>query len=86
MRSRVSVPVRVVGRENWGDLASLALSHDICGEKVSRKDDKFSFAGGHRVRLYRFTKNVHWRIPTEVELDITDVTPASTPPRRDQRR
>jgi hypothetical protein len=86
MRSRVSVPVKVVGRDHWGDLAALAISHEICGEKVVKKDNNFSFAGEHRVRLYRFTKNVHWRIPTEVELDITDVTPASPPPRRAQRR
>jgi len=86
MRSRVLVPVKVVRGENWGDLASLAISHEICGEKVAQKDNNFSFAGGHRVRLYRFTKNVHWRIPTEVELDITDVTPASPPSRRAQRR
>jgi hypothetical protein len=87
MRGRVWVPVKVVGRDRWGDLTVFGNSHDICGTKVSQKDNNFPFAGGHRVRLYRFTTNVHWLIPTGVvEVDITDVTPASPPPRRAQRR
>jgi hypothetical protein len=86
MRSRISVPVKVVGRDHWGDLAALGNSHDICGTKVFEKNNNFTFAGGHRVRLYRFTNNVHWLIPTDRVVDITDVTPASSPPRRAQRR
>jgi len=85
MRSRVIVPVKNLRGENWGDLAALAYSHEICGEKVDERKD-ISFAGGHRVRLFKFTKNVHWKIPTGIELDISDVPPASTPPRRTQRR
>jgi hypothetical protein len=50
-------------------------------------ENKYSFAGGHRVRLYRFKDNVHWRIPAGVELDISRVDPttgngAAQPPRR----
>jgi hypothetical protein len=85
MRSRVFVPIKVVNGENWGDLASFSTSHEICGERVDPRKD-ISFAGGHRVRLYKFTKNVHWKIPTGVELDISEVPPASAPPRRTQRR
>jgi hypothetical protein len=83
MKSRVAVPVRVVGTTKWGELSSLAPSHEICGEIVQRKNQNFSFAGEHRVRLYKFTKNVHWRIPEGViELDISGVPPAQMPRRR----
>jgi hypothetical protein len=79
MPERAIVPIRLVNGEKWGDLNSISLSHDICGEKVDRINDSFSFAGGHRVRLYRFRKNVHWRIPKDVTLDITSVEPAAAP-------
>ena len=85
MRSRIPVPVKIVNGERWGDLAALATSHEICAEKVNPKGN-ISFAGQHRVRLYKFTKNVHWKIPTGVELDISEVLPASVPTRRGQRR
>jgi hypothetical protein len=84
MRSRVLVPVKVVRGENWGDLAALAHSHEICGEKVDARGN-FSFAGQHRVQLYKFTKNVHWKLPIGVELDISEVPPASPPRRRGRR-
>jgi len=82
MRDRVSVSIKIVNGEKWGDLAVLAASHDICGEKVECIDQKYSFAGQHRVRLYRFKKNVHWRIPVGVELDISQVNPATAPRRQ----
>jgi hypothetical protein len=84
MRGHFFLPIKLVNRERWGDLGSLALSHEICGERVDQRKD-MSFAGGHRVRLYKFTKNVHWKIPTGVELDISEVPP-SAPPRRKQKR
>jgi hypothetical protein len=77
MAERASIPVRVVNGEKWGDLNSIQSTHEICGEKVDMVNSNFSFAGGHRVRLYRFRKNVHWRIPAAITLDITDVKPAS---------
>jgi hypothetical protein len=82
MTARVNIPVKRVGTENWGALAWYGETHDICGEKVHCVDEKFSFAGQHRVRLFRFKKNVHWRIPAGVTLDITAVRPATPPPRR----
>jgi hypothetical protein len=59
-------------------------SHLICGESVRMKDENFSFAGGHRVRVYLFKKNVHWKIPEGVSLDISSV-PAAQAPRRAQK-
>ncbi len=81
--SRISVPVKTVNGEQWADLGALAIAHDIVGEKVDKKDDSFSFAGGHRVRLYKFKKNVHFKVPTGTTLDITAVSAPNAPaPRR----
>jgi hypothetical protein len=59
--------------------------HMICAEDVRLKTESFSFAGQHRVRLYSFKKNVHWKIPDGIPLDIAGVAPA-TPPRRQPNR
>ena len=85
MPKYVQVPVKTVGTERWGQLSLLGDAHLICGETVKLKEENFSFAGGHRVRLYLFKKNVHWRIPESIALDITDVVPAAAAPRRTQR-
>jgi hypothetical protein len=83
MVEHISVPVKMIGKERWGQLSVFGLSHLICGETVHQKPD-YSFAGGHRVRLYSFKKSVSWKIPDEVDLDISGVTPANAP-RRQQR-
>jgi len=75
MARHVQVPVKKVGKEEWGDLSVFGHSHEFVGEVCKLKDDKYSFAGGHRVRLYLFKKNVHWRIAA-TEFDISDVPPA----------
>ena len=80
MADHVRVPVKVVGTERWGQLSLLSDAHLICGETVKLKDEKYSFAGQHRVRLYSFKKNVHWKIPEGVSLDITAVPPATAAP------
>jgi hypothetical protein len=85
MSDHVRVPVKKVGSERWGQLSALSDAHLICGETVKLKDDNYSFAGQHRVRLYSFKKNVHWKIPEGITLDVTGVTPAATAPRRTQR-
>lgn len=73
-RFDLHIPVKEVNGERWGDLSSYALTHQFCGERVDKKDD-ISFTGGHRVRLYSFKKNVHWKIPLGQELNISDVLP-----------
>jgi hypothetical protein len=55
--------------------------HEICGYSFNQKKD-ISFAGGHRVRVFRAEGNVHWRIPQGVQLDISRVTPPRRMPRR----
>jgi len=85
MADHVRVPVKTVGDERWGQLNLLGDSHLICGETVKLKDGNYSFAGQHRVRLYSFKKNVHWKIPEGIPLDVTGVAPATPAPRRVQR-
>ena len=85
MRERVSIPIKVANKKKWGDLTVFGDSHEICGETVRETDSKYSFTGGHRVRLYKFKKNVHWKIPTGTDLDISSVPPGQNPPRRRQR-
>lgn len=82
MRDKVSVPIRKVGSTQWGDLSAFASTHEFVGEKVEKINDNFSFAGQHRVRLYRFRKTVHWLIPHSVRLDISDVELPTTKPAR----
>ena len=71
MADGVRVPIRVIDGVRWGHLSALA----------ENKNEKFSFAGGHRIRFYSFKKNVHWKIPDGIPLDISSVTPASAPRR-----
>ena len=78
MADGVRVPIRVIDGVRWGHLSALAENHVVCGESVNLKNEKFSFAGGHRIRFY---KNVHWKIPDGIPLDISSVTPASAPRR-----
>jgi hypothetical protein len=85
MADHVRVPIKIVGTERWGQLSAFGDAHSICGEVVKLKNENFSFAGGHRVRLYSFKKNVHWKIPEGLSLDIAAV-PAATAPRRTQRQ
>lgn len=82
---RVQIPIKIVNGQRWGDLSVFGLNHEICAERGEKKDDAFSFAGGHRVRLFRFRKNVHWKIPDGIDLDISGVVPEQ-PPRRNQGR
>ena len=79
---KIGIPIKRIGGADWGELSAFGPSHThvICGEKVNQGED-ISLAGGHRVRLFRFKKNVHWKIPIGVDLDITDV-PAVTRRRR----
>lgn len=84
MAEHVRVPVKTVGTERWGQLNLLGDSHLICGETIKLKDENFTFAGQHRVRLWAIKKNVNWKIPEGISLDIASVSPADAP-RRKQR-
>jgi hypothetical protein len=87
-RRMVQVPVKTVSGEEWAELNAFGADHVICGEKCSIKDQNYSFAGGHRVRLYSIKKNVHWKLPAGAGtfLDVTAVPPAGPPPRRQVNR
>ena len=60
----------------------MGLTHEIVGEKVWEADSNYKFAGQHRVRLYKFKKNVCFKVQAGVQLDIAAVTPAAAPPRK----
>jgi hypothetical protein len=82
MADGIWVPVKKIGSERWGQLSYISdQAHLICGEDVRQKESQHSFAGEHRVRVYSFKKNVHWRIPEGIPLDIAGVQPAG-PARR----
>lgn len=79
----VRIPVRIVGKQKWAMLTACGgPNHIIVGEKFACKDQQYSFADGHRVRLYSVKQNVHWKIPEGIDLDVSGVTPAGDPPRR----
>ena len=80
----VSVPIVLFGGEKWGVLTDLAKSHEIVGTTVNKKKD-MSLPNGHQVRRYKFTGQVHWKVPVGVEADVSGVAPGQ-PPRRRQRR
>ena len=82
MADSVRVPIKIVGTERWGQLSAFGENHLVCSETVRQKEAHYSFAGGHRVRLYSFKKNVHWRIPEGAVLDIAGVAPAEAPRRK----
>lgn len=82
----IRVPVKVIRGEEWGDLNALSIAHEIVGEQIHIKDSKHSHAGGHRVRIYHFKKNVYWRTTTGMDLNITEVDPVDGPPPRRRNR
>ena len=82
--SRLSIPITTYRNDRWGDLCGAINYHtvEIIGEDFKLKDFKFSFSGGHRVRRFKVKKNVHFKIPAGIKLDITDVTPGQAPRRQ----
>lgn len=71
-KGRVSVPTVEFGGSLWGDLSVFGKDHDFCATRAKANRD-MSFIGGHRVRSFTFKQMVHWKIPTGVELDISEV-------------
>lgn len=86
MADSISVPVKTLSSKRWGLLSYFGNTHLVCAENVDTIDSKFSFAGGHRVRLVRLKKNVHWQLPAGVELDIAEVPTAAAPRRQPPQR
>ena len=83
--SGVYVPVKEVNGEKWGRLSIFGIAHLVVAEEKPKEvSEMFPFAGGHRVRAWKFKKNVHWR-PLGIELEISEVSPAEPARRRQQR-
>jgi hypothetical protein len=75
MSDHINIPVIEHDGYRWAALAYYGKDHEIIGESSNCIDQKYSFKGGHRVRMYRIRKQVYWRIPSAVTLDITNVAP-----------
>jgi hypothetical protein len=82
MADRISLPVKTINSERWAEMNVHGKDHVFCAEAVRITDQNYSFAGGHRVRLVSLKKNVHWKIPANIQLDISAIAPSTTPPRR----
>ncbi len=81
MTPYVRVPILIHNGVRWGRLSFFGTRHEFCGEKIQIKNKPFTFTGEHRVQLCVAKKNVHWKIPEGVELNISEVTPARRLPR-----
>jgi hypothetical protein len=86
MLKRISVPIKTLGSDEWAQFSIFGQNHIFCAEEFRVKEQNYSFAGQHRVRLLSLKKNVHWKIPAGTPLDVTEVPPAGSPPRREIRR
>lgn len=73
MTQSLIIPVKEVRGDKWGCLDRLCDDHEIVGYDFKLKNDQYSFAGGHRVRLYKVKGNVHFRVPIGVTFDISSV-------------
>jgi hypothetical protein len=82
MSKKLSVPIKTIGAEEWAQLSAFGKDHIFCAEDFRVKEQNYTFAGQHRVRLISLKKNVHWKIPTGTPLDVAEVPPAGAPPRR----
>lgn len=76
--SSFPVPIAKNKNERWGDLCGAIRHHtvEIVGETWRKKKGRISFKGQHRVASYKVTRNVHFRIPDGLTLDIKGVAPA----------
>jgi hypothetical protein len=82
VREIVKIPVSEYNGIKWGALSYLDRTHEIIGEKFNCSNEKYSFRGQHRVRLYKVSGNVHFRIPLKAEFDISGVPKPDEAPRR----
>lgn len=80
MVNHVRIPIKMVGATPWGNLAALGTTHELVAESFKVVDQKYSFVGGHRMRLLSLKKNVHWRV-SGAAFDISGVPPATAPRR-----
>jgi hypothetical protein len=87
MLSVVTLPIKKdpINGRSWAELSAQAPSatHIICGEKFHHGSD-VSFYGGHRVREFKFKKNVWWSIVTgfDLNIDAVPIQQPASPPRR----
>ena len=73
MTDHIKIPYIEYGGYRWAALAYYAKDHEFTSEEQAKcVDQKYSFKGGHRVRIFRLRKQVYWKIPPTT-LDISEV-------------
>jgi hypothetical protein len=80
MALQVTVPVKIIQGVHWADLSSNypQQTHIICATEC-RDGPDISLYHNHGLRQRKFKHNVHWRVATGFELDITNIPPAVAP-------
>ena len=81
MKQVISVPIKMINGQWWGQLNHFAVRHEICGERFDKLKD-CALSGGHRVRRYKVSSNVHWLVPKGFDVDISAVPRPGQPARR----
>ena len=81
MKRVIKVPIKEFKGDSWAQLNHFAVRHEICGERFDPQRD-YALWGGHRVRRYKVSHNVHWLIPKGIDVDISAVPPSDQPVRR----
>jgi hypothetical protein len=71
--THISMPLVEHDGHRWAAIAYYGIDHEITGETCKCLKEKYSFKGGHRVRIYKIKKQVYWKVPSSIDLDITDV-------------
>lgn len=89
MTTHVRVPVKTIAGVQWADLSSNypQQTHIILGTRCDECPD-FSLYHNHGLRQRKFKFNVHWRVTTGFDVDISGITQPtipSEPPRAGRR-
>jgi hypothetical protein len=78
LKKHLQVPLIEFGGQVWGDLTVFGRKHELIATTV-KPGGRVSFLNQHGVGTVSLEKMVHWKIPSGVDLDISDV---GTPRRR----
>ena len=72
LKSHLPVPLIEYGGQVWGDLTAFGRKHDFIATTV-KPGKRTTFLNQHGVGTVSLDKMVHWKIPTGVDLDISEV-------------
>ena len=80
MAPQITLPVKMINGVQWADLSANypQQTHIIVATACHDAPD-FSLYHNHGLRQRKFKHNVHWRVATGFELDISGIAQPSTP-------